>query len=137
MPTIKKWSSFHINYVKGEKRGPREIKRRLDFLYMNGRGTFYRLARKHPPTSILNAKIGQRVSVVLYNLHTKQLDEVVFIMKSTQKIGTALNFRGTICDIPETVEIDGTIHAKRKINRISTILVQISAEPMPLDYEFP
>lgn len=63
-------------------REPGIIIRRTDFNYMKGHGTFYRFDEDHFPIDLLNNKMGDHVSLVLYNIHTEQLDEVVFTLSS-------------------------------------------------------
>lgn len=73
--------------VKAPEREPGTIPRRTDFTYMNGRGTFYRFDGEHFPKSLLRTKRGDEVKLIMYNLHTDQLDEVAFKLISRFSIG--------------------------------------------------
>jgi len=118
--------------VKAPKRPPGSILRRTDFKYMGGHGTFYRFDKKHFPRDLLSAKPNDRLSVVLYNLHTDQLDEVIFNFKSRSKIGeNCFRLRGYIADIKECYQIKFRYFPDRPLE--SHILVYASAPP---DYSF-
>ena len=114
--------------VQAPEREPGAIVRRTDFKYMNGRGTFYRFDKEHFPDSILNAKAGDHLIVVLYNLHTDQLDEVAFRVESKCPLGdNYIVIRGYIDDIEGCFEI--SIEYSLKNPKKSQILVSASAPP--------
>ena len=86
--------------VKAPERPQGSVLRRLNFNYMNGHGTFYRFDEEHFPEHLLKAETGDHVSVVLYNLHTDQLDEVVFKLEERYDAGEkCIYLRGPIDDI--------------------------------------
>ena len=92
--------------VKAPEREPGSIVRRTDFKYLNGHGTFYRFDKNHFPKNLLNAKAGDHFCVVLYNLHTDQLDEVAFKVESSYPVGDyCIKIRGYIDDIEGCFEI--------------------------------
>ena len=76
-----------VALVRGEKRRDHEITRRTDFGFIPGKVISYRFAKKHPPTELLAAEKGDLVHVVLYNLNTRQLDEIVFTLRSRSPLG--------------------------------------------------
>ena len=73
--------------IKLRDRESGSISRRTDFNYLKGHGTFYRFDEDHFPIDLLNNKMGDHVSLVLYNIHTEQLDEVVFTLSSKSTMG--------------------------------------------------
>ena len=119
-----------ILMVKGEKRADREIRRRTNFLYLGGRGTVYRFARKHPPYQLLAAEKGQLVSTVLYNMNTRQLDEVAFMLCSRSDLGNSIKFNGIVeCDGEGYFTINIYYYKRRRARNPNkgTILVEASA----------
>lgn len=114
--------------VKAPEREFGSIVRRTDFSYMNGHGTFYRFDKDHFPDNLFKTKEGDRISVVLYNIHTDQLDEVVFIMQSYRNVGeNCIDIRGYIADIEKYYEIEISYYKNRPLK--SYILVFASAQP--------
>ncbi len=120
----------HLRKVKAPERAPGEILRRTDFRYMDGHGTFYRFDKDHFPHNLLDKKWGDHTSVVLYNLHTDQLDEVKFEVQGRSYIGKHyIWLRGFIDDI-----VDGcfAIKIEYRLDKPleSEILVYASARPL-------
>lgn len=86
-----------LRKVDEPDREPGSILRRTDFNYMDGHGTFYLFDKDHFPDNLLDAQIGDHLSLVLYNLHTNHLDEVVFELIGKFKVGEKnVWFRGHI-----------------------------------------
>ncbi len=114
--------------VKAPEREPGSVLRRTDFHYLNGHGTFYRFDKDHLPENILSVKYGDHVSLVLYNLHTDQLDEVVFTVESTCYLSEGcLRIRGFIDDIDDCFAIKIEYELEKPLK--SYILVFASARP--------
>ena len=114
--------------VKAPEREPGSIVRRTDFKYLNGHGTFYRFDKNHFPKNLLNAKAGDHFCVVLYNLHTDQLDEVAFKVESSYPVGDyCIKIRGYIDDIEGCFEISIDYFLDNPMK--SRILVSASALP--------
>lgn len=114
--------------VKAPEREPGSILRRTDFEYMNGHGTFYQFDINHFPDNFLDAKEGDIIKLVLYNLHTDQLDEVVFTLRSRFNVGEKyIYFIGQIDDIADYWEIEIDYYLDRPLE--SYILVCASAPP--------
>ncbi len=65
-----------------EYRSPdKQVVRRTDYhRYLGGKGggTFYRIDKNFSVESLFSADVGSRATLVLRNLHTGNLDEVVF-----------------------------------------------------------
>lgn len=120
--------------VKAPKRAPDSVLRRTDFNYMEGHGTFYQFDKEHFPKNLLNAKPGDRLSVVLYNLHTDQLDEVVFKLEGYSEISEKCTWvHGYIDNIKDCFRIKFRYYLDRPLE--SQILVYASAPPAP-GYDF-
>lgn len=117
--------------VKAPERAPSSVLRRTDFNYMEGHGTFYKFTEEHfSEKNLLSTKPGDRLSVILYNLHTDQLDEVVFELESCSKINEKIiEIRGYIADIEDCFRIKIDYYPDRPFK--SYILVYASA---PSDY---
>ena len=114
--------------VKAPERPQGSVLRRLDFNYMNGHGTFYRFDEEHFPEHLLKAETGDHVSVVLYNLHTDQLDEVVFKLEERYYTGEkCIYLRGPIDDIKDYYVIKFEYYTERPMD--TYILVYRSAPP--------
>ena len=114
--------------VKAPERKPGSVLRRTNFRYLNGRGTFYKFDKDHFPDNILNAKYEELVSVVLYNLHTDQLDKVVFELDGYSRVGKKyIWIRGFIADIEDCFEIKIEYFLDNPLE--SRILVYASARP--------
>ena len=114
--------------VRLPEREPGSIVRRTDFNYLNGHGTFYRFDEDHFPLDLLNAKREDHVSVVLYNIHTDQLDEVVFSQINKSPFGDhCVWIHGFIDDIKECFEIRIQYYYDDPLE--SKILVFASAPP--------
>ena len=124
----RKYIEAYPTKVKAPEREPGSIVRRTDFKYMNGHGTFYRFDKEHFTESILNAKAGDHLIVVLYNLHTDQLDEVAFRVESKCPLGDKyIDIRGYIDDIEGCFEISIEYFLDNPMK--SRILVSASALP--------
>lgn len=124
-----KFIESKIIKVKAPERAPGSILRRTDFKnYLNGHGTFYRFDKDHFPDGLLSAKRGDHLSLVLYNLHTDQLDKVVFRLDGRSKISeTCIWLNGYIDSIEHCFEIKIRYHIERPMK--SHILVFASALP--------
>lgn len=110
------------------EREPGLIVRRTDFKYIHGHGTFYRFDEEHFPENLLDVKPGDHVSLVLYNLNTDQLDEVVFKVEGTSKVGKqCVWIKGFIDDIEGCFEIKIEYFLDKPLE--SYILVFASAPP--------
>ena len=106
----------------------KSICRRTDFNYMNGHGTFYRFDQAHFPNTILDKSPGEHLSVVLYNTHTKELDEVVFELEGYSKLGKkCIWIHGFIDDIKDCFRIKFEYRIDEPLK--SQILVYMSARP--------
>ena len=124
----RKYIEAYPTKVKAPEREPGSIVRRTDFKYMNGHGTFYRFDKEHFTESILNAKAGDHLILVLYNLHTDQLDEVAFRVESKCPLGDKyIDIRGYIDDIEGCFEISIDYFLDNPMK--SRILVSASALP--------
>lgn len=129
---ITRYVEGYPRHFDAPPREPGSVERRVDFWYMEGHGTFYRFDETHYNESFLNAAQGDRVSLVLYNLNTDQLDEVVFEMDGYQPIGeNYLRVTGYIADINDCFRIK--IEYYRPDPLESFIKVYVSARP---DYDF-
>ena len=85
-------SLIHIE----EKRDPNSVVRRTDFNYLGGHGTFYTFDENHFP-DLLRKEVGDRVSLIFRNLHTGNLDEVVFDIVDKNKVSSnCIFFQGYI-----------------------------------------
>lgn len=120
---------FESNLIKiKEDREPGTILRRTDFNYLGGHGTFYRFDKNHFPNNLLDAKPKDHVSLVLHNLHTNQLDEVVFELRSQLKISDkCIRLRGHINNLVSYYDIKIEYYVNRPME--SHILVYASAPP--------
>lgn len=104
------------------------IARRTDFDYLNGHGTFYRFDVDHFPINLLDEKLGSHVSLILDNIHTEQLDEVVFTLTGKSHVGEkCVYLHGVIDDIDGYYEIRIEYDLDRPTE--SYILVSASAPP--------
>lgn len=113
-------------------RKPGSIKKRTDFMYMGGHGTFYRFDEKHYDENFLNAKEGDRIDLILFNLNTGQLDEVAFNLIGYEKIGEKhLYITGSIADSVDYFQIKIEYFLPNPLQ--SFIKVYASAKP---DYSF-
>ncbi len=122
-------NKFLSNLIKvEEKREPGTIARRTDFNYLDGHGTFYKFDKKYFPSDLLDTEEGDRVSLVLRNLHTNNLDEVVFDTISKFKVGEkSIWFRGHIVDSEDYYGIKIEYYINRPLE--SYILVHASGHP--------
>lgn len=118
--------------IRLRDREPGTIVRRTDFNYLKGHGTFYRFDEDHFPINLLNKKSGDHVSLVLYNIHTEQLDEVVFTLRGKSNVGEyCVYLSGPIDDCADGYfEIKIRYYLDRPLE--SNILVFASAAP---DYD--
>ncbi|MBQ3290840.1 MAG: hypothetical protein IJH43_00515 [Mogibacterium sp.] len=117
-------------YIKFEapERPPGSIERRTDFNYMFGHGTFYKFVEEYFPDNLLTSKKGEHLSLVLYNLNTDQLDEVVFEKTSQHEVGPkSIWIHGYIDDIEDCFEIKIEYYLNRPLE--SYILVFASGRP--------
>lgn len=114
--------------VKAPPREPGTILRRTDFNYLDGHGTFYQFNENYLPDSLFNAKRGDHLSVVLRNLHTDQLDEVVFELQGYSETGKNYTWiRGFIDDSEDCFAIKIEYRHDNPLD--SYILVYASARP--------
>ncbi|MBR3246613.1 hypothetical protein IKF87_01885 [Candidatus Saccharibacteria bacterium] len=121
----------HPRKIKAPRRAPGEILRRTDFDYMDGHGTFYQFNKDHFPKNLLKTKWGEHVDVVLYNLHTEQLDRVKFEVLGNFQMGeNNVWLRGFVDDIDDCYAIKIEYNLKKPLE--SHILVYGSARPMPI-----
>lgn len=127
-----KFIESEIIKVKAPNRAPGSILRRTDFKnYLNGHGTFYQFDKDHFPDDLLSAKKGNRLSLVLYNLHTDQLDEIIFKLDTRSKISeTCIWLNGYIDNTKHCFAIKIRYYIDRPLK--SKILVYASALP---DYD--
>ncbi len=110
-------------------REPGSIVRRTDFNYLGGHGTFYLFDKEHFPDDLLDAKTGDQISLVLHNLHTGNLDEVVFEIISKFKVGEKnVWFRGHILGSEDYYAIKIEYFLNRPLD--SYILVYASGAPL-------
>lgn len=130
--TPKEWIGKYPRHFDAPPREPGSIERRMDFMYMDGHGTFYRFDEAHYDEGFLNAVSGSHVTLVLYNLHTDQLDEVVFELHGYQKVGeNHLYVTGCIAEISDYFRIKINVFLPNPMK--SHILVYRCAKP---DYAF-
>ena len=119
--------------VKAPEREPGAIPRRTDFKnYLDGHGTVYRFDKDHLPNNLLDAKFKDHLIMILYNIHTDQLDEVAFELESQSEINEDFVWiRGFIDDIDDCFQIKIEYDVKEPLK--SYILVYASARP---DYRY-
>lgn len=121
-----------IAKVQGQKREPESVARRTDFEYMGGHGTFYRMPKEYFEENrqkLFGAKRGDHLELVLYNLHTEQLDEVALeLLESFDLSDRTHIFIGKMIDAQNYWEIKLDWYYMNPIN--TNILVYASAQPL-------
>ena len=117
-------SLIHIE----EKRDPNSVVRRTDFNYLGGHGTFYTFDENHFP-DLLCKEVGDRVSLIFRNLHTGNLDEVVFDIVDKNKVSSNCIFiQGYIVGSEDCYAIRIEYNIKNPL--VSYILVYASGRPL-------
>ncbi len=115
-----------------EHRGPDEqVVRRRDYhryLCGKGGGTFYRIDEHFSVESLFSADVGSRVTLVLRNLHTSNLDEVVFDVAERYCRGGFEIWCGYTSDTEDSYAV--TIEYKAANPQGSYILVYASGRPL-------
>ena len=100
------FTDFPIKINTLEKE-PGAITRRTDFNYLNGNKTYYLFDENNFPADFLSAKIGEHVRVVLKNINTDHLDEVIFTLTNKSDVeDNCVCIQGTIDDIEDKFEIE-------------------------------
>ena len=116
-------SLIHIE----EKRDPDSVVRRVDFKNLGGHGTFYTFDENHFP-DLLRKEVGDRVSLIFRNLHTGNLDEVVFDIVDKYQLGNCILMQGYIVGSEDCYAIKIEYNIKRPL--ASYILVYARGRPL-------
>ena len=114
-----------------EHRDPKQVVRRRDYhRYLGGKGggTFYRIDKSFSVESLFSADVGSRATLVLRNLHTGNLDEVVFDVTERYRKGDLEIWCGYISDTEDSYAV--TIEYKAANPQGSYILVYASGRPL-------
>ena len=120
-----------LAHVEEHRGSDEQVVRRRDYhRYLGGKGggTFYRIDKNFSVESLFSADVGSVTTLVLRNLHTGNLDEVVFDVTERYRKGDLEIWCGYISDTEDSYAV--TIEYKAANPQGSYILVYASGRPL-------